>query len=168
MTTQTLKSADPEFLKKVFTHQLNRIYNAKCFLHKTLPNLVSLASFKGLELAMEEFAGDVYKQIERMRLIFAALNESPVEEEHNPILNIVKDKFFLDETQAIPLLNDLDLILYVQLLEHVNITSYRMLIMVAKLLKYDHVKQLLQESYDESQANDKLFTLIAKEYITKD
>jgi len=43
-----------------------------------------------------------------------------------------------------------------------------MLIIIAKLLKYNDVKQLLTESFDESQDNDKLFLLIAKEYITKD
>ncbi|MDB5286085.1 MAG: hypothetical protein JWR05_1034 [Mucilaginibacter sp.] len=74
----------------------------------------------------------------------------------------------MDENQTMPILNDLDIILYVQLLEHVNITSYRMLIMIAKILKYDDAKQLLIENFDESADNDKLFLLIAKEYITSD
>jgi ferritin-like metal-binding protein YciE len=155
-----------ETLKEVFQHHLNRIYNGKCFLHKTLPSLIDLASFKGLQLAIEEFGGDVAKQIERMELIYKMIDEVPVNDDCNPIKNIVKDEFCMDESQTIPLLNDLDLMLYVQVLEHVNITSYRMLIMLAKTLKYDNIKQLLQESFDESQENDKLFTLIAKEYIT--
>lgn len=154
-----------ELLKEVFIHHLTRIYNGKCFLHKTLPALTGLASFEGLKLAIEEFAGDVAKQIERMEAIYKAIHREPKNDDCNPIKNIVKDEFCLDENQTIPLLNDLDLMLYVQVLEHVNITSYRMLIMLAKTLKYDNIKQLLQESFDESQENDKLFTLIAKEYI---
>jgi ferritin-like metal-binding protein YciE len=159
---------DDHFLKDVFTHHLNRIYNGKCFLHKSMPHLTSLASFKGLKLAMEEFGEDVMKQIVRMKLIYAMIGETPVDQECNPITNIVKDEFCLDENQTLPILNDLDLMLYVQLLEHVNITSYRMLIMLSKTLKYDNIIQLLKENLDESQDNDKLFTLIAKEYITKD
>ena len=159
---------DNQFLKAIFTHHLNRIYNGKCFLRKNLDHLVSLASFRGLQLAMEEFGGDVQKQIERMEEIYRRINETPEDLECNPITSIIRDEFCIDEKQTMTILNDLDLVLYVQLLEHVNITSYRMLIMIGKLLKYDHVKQLLKENFDESQDNDKLFLLIAKEYITKD
>jgi len=159
---------DEDFLKKIFTHHLNRIYNGKCFLKKNLGHLISLASFKGLQLAMEEFAEDVNSQIVRMEEIYKMIKEKPVDLECNPITSIIRDEFCLDDTQTMPILNDLDLVLYVQLLEHVNITSYRMLIMIAKLLKYNDVKQLLTENYDESTDNDKLFLLIAKEYINKD
>ncbi len=166
-TTATPAPLNDVLLKEVFHHHLNRIYNGKCFLHKTLPGLIDLASFKGLQLAIEEFGGDVAKQIDRMELIYKMINEVPVNDDCNPIKNIVKDEFCLDESQTIPLLNDLDVTLYVQVLEHVNITSYRMLIMIAKMLKHDNIIQMLQESFDESQDNDKLFTLIAKEYITR-
>jgi ferritin-like metal-binding protein YciE len=164
----TPPSLDKDFLKKIFIHHLSRIYNGKCFLKKNLHHLISLASFKGLQLAMEEFAEDVEKQIARMEEIYKLTHEAPLDMECNPITSIVRDEFCLDEKQTMSILNDLDLVLYVQLLEHVNITSYRMLIMIAKLLKYNEVKQLLTESFDESQDNDKLFLLIAKEYITKD
>lgn len=165
MTAHNPAPLDDHYLKKVFVHHLSRIYNGKIFLHKNLSHLSSLASFKGLKMAMEEFSEDVLKQIVRMKLIYSAIGETAVDTGCNPITNIVKDEFCLDENQTEPILNDLDLMLYVQLLEHVNITSYRMLIMIAKILKYDDIKQLLKENYDESQDNDKLFTLIAKEYI---
>lgn len=159
---------DDRYLKAIFLHHLNRIYNGKCFLRKNFNHLVSLASFEGLKLAIKEFGGDVKSQIDRMEQIYVLINETSKDMECNPITSIIKDEFCLDENQTMPVLNDLDLILYVQLLEHVNITSYRMLIMVAKMLKYDEVKQLLVENFDESADNDKLFLLIAKEYITKD
>nr|WP_294948345.1 DUF892 family protein [uncultured Mucilaginibacter sp.] len=168
MIEQAETQLDDHFLNGVFTHHLNRIYNGKCFLRKSLPHLISLASFKGLQLAMEEFSDDVLKQIVRLKSIYALLGETPADTNCNPITNIIKDEFCLDENQTVPILNDLDLMLYVQLLEHVNITSYRMLIMISKTLKYDNIIQLLKENLDESQDNDKLFTLIAKEYITKD
>ena len=164
----TSVAPDNHFLKAIFTHHLNRIYNGKCFLRNKINHLMSLASFKGLQLALEEFGNDVKNQIVRMEEIYKLINETPVDLNCNPITNIIKDEFCLDDNQTIPILNDLDIMLYVQLLEHVNITSYRMLIMIAKLLKYDDVKQLLIESFDESADNDQLFLLIAKEYVTSD
>jgi ferritin-like metal-binding protein YciE len=156
------------FLKQIFIHHLNRIYNGKNFLDSKLNGLISLASFKELQLAMEEFGSDVKKQILRMEEIYKLTNETPSNDIQNPIKSIVADEFFIEEEQIAPILNDLDIMLYVQVLEHINITSYRMLIMIGKLLKYDKVIQLLTESLDESADNDKLFTLIAKEYITSD
>jgi ferritin-like metal-binding protein YciE len=164
----TSVAPDNHFLKAIFNHHLNRIYNGKCFLRNGLDHLISLASFKGLQLAMEEFGNDLKNQIARMEEIYKLINEKPVDLNCNPITNIIKDEFCLDENQTMSILNDLDIILYVQLLEHVNITSYRMLIMIAKNLKYDDAKQLLIENFDESADNDKLFLLIAKEYITSD
>ncbi|WP_158288451.1 DUF892 family protein [Mucilaginibacter psychrotolerans] len=154
-------------LEELFTHHLNRIYSGKCFLDKNLEHLISLASSKGLQLAIEEIGGDVKKQILRMQEIYQLIGKIPDKDECNPIKSIVKDEFCLDEQQTLAALNDLDLMLYVQVLEHVNITSYRMLIMIAKLLHYDEVTQLLKENFDESEDNDKLFMLIAKEYISE-
>lgn len=166
MAPRTPPAPDDAFLKQIFLHHLTRIYNGKRFLQQRTDDLVKIASFKALKLAVGEFGGDVDKQVDRMEDIYKLIGETPLPEVCNPIRSIVKDEFCLDDGQDVPLLNDLDLMLYLQVLEHINITSYRMLIMIAKLLKYDEVKQLLKENFDESADNDKLFTLIAKEYIT--
>lgn len=159
---------DVNFLKRIFMHHLNRIYNGKCFLRDHAKHLEESASFKGLQLALDEFTTDVKKQIQRMEEIYTLVKEKPAPESCNPIRNIVKDEFCIDTNQDLPVLNDLDIMLYVQILEHINLTSYRMLIMLSKLLHYKDVTQLLIENLDESADNDQLFVLIAKEYITKD
>lgn len=168
MAPQTPPTPDKKFLKQIFLHHLTRIYNGKRFLRERTPHLIKLASFEALRLGIQEFGGDVKKQIERMEEIYRLIDETPSPEVCNPIRSIVKDEFCLDDGQDVPLLNDLDLMLYLQILEHINITSYRMLMMIAKLLKYDEAGQLLKENFDESADNDQLFTLIAKEYITPD
>jgi len=168
MTPATPNPPGEKFLKQIFLHHLNRIYNGKCFLRDHLDNLISLASFRGLGLALEEFGDDVKKQIIRMEEIYSLIGEKPSDEDCNPIKSIVQEEFCIDEKQTIALINDLDIMLYVQVLEHINITSYRMLKMIATTLKYNDVKQLLTENFDESIDNDKLFMLIAKEYVTPD
>lgn len=155
----------PQLLKQVFIHNLNRIYFGKRYLDNHLAQLIQLASFTALQLAIQEFWDDVKKQIQRMEEIYQLIDETPSDKNCNPLKSIVKDGFCLDEKQTMPILSDMDVIMYLQLLEHVNITSYRMLIIVARRLNYGNVVQLLTECFDESTDNDQLFLLISKEYL---
>ncbi|MFB0494681.1 DUF892 family protein [Mucilaginibacter sp. NFR10] len=168
MSKNAPKTLDNDLLKKVFVHNLNRIYFGKCYLDKHLGHLKGLASFTALQQAIQEFWDDIKKQIERMNKVYTLINEIPSDKNCNPIKSIVKDEFCLDEEQTIPVLLDMDIMLYLQLLEHINITSCHMLIMVAKQLNYTEAQQLLTECKDESIDNDELFTLISKEYIVAD
>ncbi|MDB5148862.1 MAG: hypothetical protein JWQ57_2882 [Mucilaginibacter sp.] len=165
MSNNTPKTLDAVLLKQVFVHNLNRIYFGKCYLDKHLEHLKGLASFTALQQAIQEFWDDIKKQIARMNEIYTLINEIPSDKNCNPIKSIVKDEFCLDEAQTIPVLLDMDIMMYLQLLEHINITSCHMLIMVAKQLDYAEAQQLLTECKDESIDNDELFTLITKEYI---
>lgn len=158
---------DDHLLKEVFIHNLNRIYFGKCYLNNHLDHLLHLASFTALQQAIQEFWDDVKKQITRMEEIYLLLNETPSDKNCNPIKSIIKDGFCLDDKQDMPILSDMDLIMYLQLLEHLSITSCRMLIMVSKMLKYDDIRQLLTECFDESIDNDQLFLLISKEYLSE-
>ncbi|HEX8022688.1 DUF892 family protein [Mucilaginibacter sp.] len=168
MSNSTPKTLDAVLLKQVFVHNLNRIYFGKCYLDKHLEHLKSLASFTALQQAIQEFGDDIKKQINRMNEIYTLIKETPSDKNCNPIKSIVKDEFCLDEAQTIPVLLDMDIMMYLQLLEHINITSCHMLIMVAKQLNYTEAQQLLTECKDESIDNDELFTLISKEYIVAD
>lgn len=167
MDNLTTEPLDSQLLKQVFVHNLNRIYFGKHYLDSNLAHLIKLASFTALEQAIQEFWDDVKKQIARMDEIYKLIGETPSDKNCNPIKSIIRDEFCLDEKQAMSILGDMDLIMYLQLLEHINITSCRMLIMVAKLLNYDDTKQLLTECFDESIDNDQLFMLISKEYLTE-
>ncbi|MDN5287241.1 MAG: hypothetical protein JWR38_3515 [Mucilaginibacter sp.] len=167
MNSTKPESLNHQLLKQVFTHNLNRIYFGKCYLNSKLAHLMQLASFTALQQAIQEFWDDVKKQIARMEEIYKLINETPSDKNCNPIKSIVKDEFCLDEKQSIRILSDMDVIMYLQLLEHINITSCRMLIMVATQLNYHDAQQLLTECFDESIDNDQLFMLISKEHLTE-
>jgi ferritin-like metal-binding protein YciE len=168
MTVKTPAPLDTEVLKHIFIHNLNRIYFGKCYLDKHLEHLISVASFPALQLAMDEFWTDIKRQINRMDEIYALIGETPSDKNCNPIKSIVKDNFCLDEDQIMPILTDMDIIAYMQLLEHINITACSMLKTIAAKLQMSEVEQLLVECFDESIDNDHLFMLITKEYITAD
>jgi len=168
MAPKTPNSLDSEVLKHVFVHNLNRIYFGKCYLDKNLGHLADIASFEALKLAIHEFWDDIKRQIERMEAIYDLIGEKPSDKNCNPIKSIVKDNFCLDEDQIMPILTDMDVISYLQLLEHINISACSMLKMIAKKLNMIEESQLLTECFDESIDNDHLFMLISKEYVTID
>jgi ferritin-like metal-binding protein YciE len=168
MASKSPSYLDTEVLKHVFVHNLNRIYFGKCYLNQHLGHLIGVASFESLQMAMQEFWDDIKRQIERMEAIYELIHETPSDKNCNPIKSIVKDNFCLDETQELPILTDMDIIAYLQLLEHINISACSMLKMIAKKLKMEEASQLLTECFDESIDNDHLFMLISKEYVAID
>jgi len=154
-----------QVLFKIFVHNLNRLYFAKRYLDQKMPKLIEMASFKALQLGMNEFWEDVKKQIARMEKIYEVINEHASDKNCNPLKAIVKEEFCLNEKHELAILNDMDLIMYIQVLENINITTYALLKTVAQRLDYDHIEQLLRECFDESVDNDELFELITKEYV---
>jgi ferritin-like metal-binding protein YciE len=165
MPNATPKPFDTAALQQVFIHNLNRIYFGKCYLDQHLSHLITLASFPALQLAMEEFWEDVRRQIQRMHAVYELMGITPSDKNCNPIRSIVKDNFCIDEEQDMLIFTDTDIIAYVQVLEHINITACRMLKMIASLLKNEKAEQLLTECFDESIDNDHLFELISQEYF---
>jgi ferritin-like metal-binding protein YciE len=164
MSTEKLNN---DQLCQTFVHNLNRMYFGKLFLSQKMDELIKIASFKALKLALTEMYQDVVNQINRMSEIYGLINERPTNETNNPLKAIVKDEFCLNITGDMPMINDMDIILYVQILEHINITAYRLMKMTAPTLNNKKVEQLLTECFDESVEDDQLFVLITKEYINK-
>jgi ferritin-like metal-binding protein YciE len=162
------KYLDQDLLKQVFVHNLNRLYFGKCYLNGQLQELIELASFNSLKLGLQEFGDDIKKQIERMHGIYKFIDEAPSDKNCNPLKSIVRDKFCLDDKQDMTILTDTDIILYIQMLEHINIAACRLLTKLSVALSYTDVQQLLTECFDESVDNDLLFNLITNEYICID
>lgn len=169
MELQPITPSSPQLLKEHFVHHLNRVYYGKTYLKTHLPQLNNLSSFKKLRQGLQEVWEDVCKQVERLEKIYQILDATPAKENCVPIIAVFKDAFEAQEYAVETcLLNDIDIILYLQLLEHINITSYRMLKILAGTMGYPEVEQLLLESFDESSDNDKLFVMIADEYVQRE
>lgn len=166
MIANTPTPLNADMLKTVFVHNLNRLYFGKRYLDAHLDELIHLASFNNLQMALHELWDDIKNQITRMDEIFILVDEKPSDKDCNPIKAIVEQKFCLDEKRALPIITDMDVILYVQMLEHINITAYRMMKMIAVQLKLTKITQLLTECFDESMEDDQLFVVISKAYIT--
>ncbi|MBS7565185.1 DUF892 family protein [Mucilaginibacter sp. Bleaf8] len=168
MEAQTTLVTDPAALQQHFVHHLNRIYYGKSYLQQHFPSLIALCSLKKLKQGIQELVEDVSRQVERLHEIYRLIDMQPATEQNIPIIAVFKDAFEpKDDVVSNPLLTDIDILLYLQLIEHINVTSYRMLKVLAAKLGYKEVEQLLLESFDEASDDYKLLSVIADEYISK-
>jgi ferritin-like metal-binding protein YciE len=164
-TTQSLIDLD---YKQLFIHQLNRVNCTKGYLIRNLPLLEKIASFRNMQLAIMESLDDVKKQQQRINEIYGLLNSKSSDEGCDVIKSVLEEAFNLgNNTGKSTLANDMDIILYMQLIENIESTSFRMLKLIAQFLGNDEVSQMVTECFDENIDNDRLFTLITEEYLAK-
>jgi ferritin-like metal-binding protein YciE len=166
---ETAKShlTDQASLKQLFEHNLNNLYYGKRYLNNNLAHLIDISSFKSLQLALQELQDDVQRQIVRLEEIYEIMGLTPSDADCIPVKAIFKETFVLERKGiGMELLGDMDIMLYMQLIEHINITALRMLRILAKPLKLTAIDQLLTESFDESVDDDQLFMLITNEYLS--
>ncbi|QKJ29533.1 DUF892 family protein [Mucilaginibacter mali] len=167
MAIEPSHRTDPAVLKHLFTHNLNKLYYGKLYIKNNLPHLTETASFKALQLALQELHDDVEKHLARLEEIYKVMNITPSDEECIPVKAIFKETFALEKKGiGMELLGDMNIMLYMQLIEHININAFRMLRILAKALKLEDMEQLLLESFDESIDDDRLFMLITNEYLS--
>ncbi len=160
------KASSPEIQKELFIYYLNKIYDGKLYLNEQLPQVIKKTNLKILQLALEELLKDVKTQIARMQDIYKMLDVEPTEITDAPIKTIIQNACDLRNNPNSVIVNDMDIMVHMQLVEHVNIISYRMLRRLASLLNYKEIEQLMVECFDESRDDDKLFLMIADEYLS--
>src|ERR1700749_4690732 len=162
---QTSKSLD---LKQLFIHQLNRVNCTKGYLIRNLPLLIEIASFRTMKLAIQESLDDVKKQQQRIDEMYELLGSKASDEGCEVVKTVIEEAFNLgNKAGKSTIVNDMDIILYMQLIENIELTSFRMLKQIARFMGNDQVTQMVTECFDENVDNDRLFTLITEEYLSK-
>jgi ferritin-like metal-binding protein YciE len=154
-------------LKQLFIHQLNRVNCTKGYLIRNLPILEEIASFKTMKLAIREDLDDVQKQQLRIDEIYKLLHSKASDEGCEVIKSVLEEAFSLGNNAGkSTVVNDMDIILYMQLIENIELTSFRMLKLISHLIENKEIIQMVTECFDENVDNDRLFTLISEEYLT--
>lgn len=162
---QTLNQSD---LTKLFIHQLNRVNCTKGYLIRNLPKLAEIASFKTMKMAIEEAHEDVKKQQHRVDEIYDLLDSKASDEGCEVVKAVIEEAYNLSTMDGKPtIVNDMDIILYMQMIENIEFTSFRMLKLINGFIGNDKITQLLAECCDENMDNAHLFTLISEEYLDR-
>ena len=163
--TSPLKPSD---IRNLFIHQLNRINCTKGYLNRNLPALEEIASFKNMKLAIQENIDDVKNQQLRIDKMYSMLGAKASDEGCEVIKAVLEEAFKLGQNQGkLAMVTDIDIILYMQLIQNIELTSFRMLKLIARYMGDERIEQMVKECSDENMDNDELFTLICAEYLAE-
>ena len=165
MDTLTINKSE---LNKLFIHQLNRVNCTKGYLIRNLPSLANLASIKNMNLAILETHGDVKKQQSRIDDMYKLMDSEPSDEGCEVVKAVIEEANNLGNSQGkTRIINDMDIILYMRMIENLELTSFKMLRLINQYMGNDQLTQLLAECCDENAANDELFSMISAEYLNQ-
>lgn len=164
-TPKTINKAE---LDKLFIHQLNRVNCTKGYLARNLPLLAEVASFRNMKLAIMETQEDVKRQQSRIDDMYKLIHSEPSDEGCEVVKAVMEEAYNLGDGKGkSPIINDMDIILYMSMIENMELTSFKMLRLINQYMSDDKLTQLLAECCDESADNEELFSMISEEYLNQ-
>lgn len=148
-------------LHEMFVHTLKDIHYAEKKILKALPKMIKAAGNADLKEALTTHKAETEAQIERLKEVFALIEEKVSAEECEAIDGIIKEgEGMLEDTAKTPM-SDTAVIASSQAVEHYEIVRYRSLVMWAGALGLEAAIPLLQTSLDEERAADEKLVAFA-------
>jgi ferritin-like metal-binding protein YciE len=149
-------------LQDLFVEQLRDLYYAEKQILKALPKMSKKASSSELKKAFENHLHETENQVERLERVFEKL-EMTARGKTCPAMDglIDEGKEMMSEDAEASVM-DAGLIAAAQKVEHYEIASYGTLRTYAKMLGYNKIAELLQETLDEESKTDKKLTQLAE------
>lgn len=156
---------DDKLLKKTFLEHLNYIYYGKHHLIKFFTEVKDIAKLQVLKMAIQEGIDDTKKQIAQMDEIFETINERPSQTNTLGIKAITLEAYLAAiKAGKTPLERDVFILFYLQQIEGIEITYFKVLRNLAKAIGYSN--KFLDQTFDIAVDNNILFETIYKEYIS--
>ncbi|MDR3693170.1 DUF892 family protein [Mucilaginibacter sp.] len=156
---------DDKLLKKTFLEHLNYIYFGKQHLLHFFDEVKSIARLNVLKQAIQEVVDDTISQIGQLDDIYAAINETPSKTNTLGIKALTLEAY-LSAIKAgkSPLEKDVFILFYLQQIEGIEITYFKVLKNLASAIGYSNT--FLDQPFDLAVENKILFEEIYKEYIS--
>ena len=155
---------EDKLLKKTFLEHLNYIYFGKHHLLDFFNEVQDIATLKVLKMAIQEGIDDTQSQIEQMDEIYSAIGESPSKISTLSIKALTLEAYITAiRAGKTALERDVFILFYLQQIEGVEITYFRVLKNLAKAIGYSN--SFLDQPFDLAVENNILFEAIYKEYI---
>jgi ferritin-like metal-binding protein YciE len=152
-------------LKRTFLEHLNYIYYGKHHLITFFKEAKSIAELKVLQLAIQECIEDTESQIQQMDEVYTAIAEQPAQVNTLGIKATMLEAYLVTiRAGKTPLERDVFILFYLQQIEGIEITYFKVLRNLAKAIGYDY--KYLDQPLDLAVENKLLFETIYKEYIT--
>jgi ferritin-like metal-binding protein YciE len=151
-------------LEDFLIEELKDLYSAEKQLTKALPKMAKAASSDELRQAFEDHLAETEGQIERLEKISKlAGGRALTGKKCKAMEGLIEEGKEIIEEDCPPEVKDVALIAAAQKVEHYEIASYGCAKTYARLLGYDEVMQLLEETEEEESAADEKLTAIAEE-----
>ena len=156
---------DDMLLKKTFLEHLNYIYFGKQHLISFFNEVKSIAKLNVLKHAIQEGIDDTESQIIQMDAIYTAIVETPSQASTLGIKAMTLEAYIATiKAGKTPLEKDVFILFYLQQIEGIEITYFKVLKNLAKAIGYS--SSFLDQPFDLAVENKLLFEQIYKEYIS--
>lgn len=148
-------------LEDFFVDELKDVYNAEKQITKVLPKMAKAASSDDLKNAFETHLAETEGQVARLEKIGKIIGKTLSGKKCKAMEGLMEEGKELMEEDAAPEVLDVALIAEAQKVEHYEIATYGCLKTYARLLGYEEIEDLLQETLEEEGNADKTLTAIA-------
>lgn len=161
-------TADREGLHGLFVNELKGMYYAENQLVDALQEQADAATSDEVRNAFLQHKQESRVQAERLEQIFNRLGIEADEMECDAADGLIDDaERVVATTESGSLTRDAGLIIAGQKVEHHEIAAYGSLHTLARVLGYNDVAQILQQSLEEEKATDKKLTMLAESFVNE-
>jgi ferritin-like metal-binding protein YciE len=155
---------DDDHLKKMFLEHLNSIYFGKQHLLDFFNEIEAMASLNPLKLAIEELRTDTNDQITHMDEIYKSIHKTASKTSVLGMKGMTLEAYLtVIKSGKTPLERDVFILFYLQIIEGIEVTYFKVLKNLAKSIGYNNT--FLDQPFDTAVENKVLFEAIYKEYI---
>jgi len=165
LSPQDVKFEDAH-LKKIFLEHLNSIYCGKRHLIEFFEEIKELATLQFLKNAIEECKVDAEHQMQHLDGIFNSINE---DQSKISVLGMkaMTLEAYISAIKAgkTPMERDVFIVFYLQLIEGIEVTYFKVLKNLAKSIGYSN--SFLDKPFNQAVEDKIMFESIYKEYISE-
>lgn len=152
-------------LKRIFLEHLNNIYFGKKHLLDFLAEVIEIASLQQLKLALKECQDDTVTQMMQLDSVYNMINEQPSKISILGMKGMTLEAYIsVIKSGKTPVERDVFILFYLQIIEGIEITYFKVLKNLARALGYSNT--FFDQPFDTAVENKVLFDAIYREYIS--
>ena len=144
-------------IQSFFITHLNRVYCIKSLLSERLPEIEFQVHDAGLKTLVTGIMSDASNQVDRMDEIYGLMGVTYSFDNCDGLISMAEEAFTASPREpGDPASRDLAILFYLQNIESVNIASFEVLKIGARILKNNRIKLLLSENFKETKVGRSL------------
>ncbi|SEP30976.1 DUF892 family protein [Mucilaginibacter sp. AW1-7] len=165
LSPQEVKFEDAH-LKKIFLEHLNSIYCGKLHLIHFFEEIKTLATLQYLKNAIQDCSDDAENQMVHIDGIFSAIGEDQSKISVLGMKAMTLEAYITAiRSGKTPMERDVFIVFYLQLVEGIEVTYFKVLKNLAKAIGYSNT--FLDKPFKQAVEDKLMFEGIYKEYITQ-